>query len=161
MRALILGVAVSLVLAGYSEAYAVPYSRAAIPASLAGCKLQNKVDTHTSGRFIWKPEAAHFHGRAAVITPRYYAPVPPIVELITYAKPRILIERASMKSTGQCSDNPECFGTASFLTRWGGASYKRGYGSIIVRARARPEDPTKECRYYIIKNPAKRTELQG
>jgi hypothetical protein len=130
--------------------------------SLKGCKLVSKIDHVMSGRFIWKPSAAHFSNRVAIVTPRYYYPIPPVVQLLQNKKGYPLIETADIKSTGQCAGNPECFFAASYLTHADAGTYNKKYHTVIVKVRPDSDDTSgKECRYYIIKNPTQRTEYIG
>jgi hypothetical protein len=127
--------------------------------SLAGCVAGIPLSPNVplNGGFLWKPVAAHFT-RAVVITPHFYYPTIPGVELISNDHKRSHIAFGTVKSTGACDGNPECFGAASFLFPSTGSTYQRNYRSgVIVKVSGR----AKGCRYYTIKAPASRASFRG
>ena len=129
--------------------------------SLNGCYYVNKPNTTASGRFIWKPVAAHFF-QAAIVAPRYYFPVPPIVELLDINNR--LIERARLKSDGRCWGVPECLFAATYLTANYGSWYQRRYrkGIKVKISGARGcRSGHCTCTYYFIRRPGMRAEFYG
>lgn len=128
-----------------------------------GCQLQKRPDDRTDGRFIFKPVGNHFPGNAVIVVPRCYydgsdVGSPVKVELYT-EDGATRIERARLKTTGNCAYHPECFFASSYLTRRNGKYYKRRFGSI--RIRITPTAKASElrcnyCSYYEVKKPSQR-----
>ena len=135
--------------------------------AFASCQLQNRANDSIDGRFIFKQRGNHFPGNGVVVVPRCYfngssVGSPVRVELYT-GDGTVKIERASLKSTGNCAGNSECFFASSFLTRKNGAFYKRRYGSI--RVRIAPLSGARNlrcniCSYYQINDPSKRAAFR-
>jgi hypothetical protein len=125
---------------------------------VAGCVLITKKDSHTSGRFIWKPTGAHFPGQGVIVAPRYYYLNSITVTLLDSTGTKF--ETARLKSTGVCSNN-ECLHAATFLTPHNGGWYKRHKGSIYVRIAPSSAASHLSCRSYFIEKPAGRAEFQG
>lgn len=127
--------------------------------SLNGCYYVNKPNRTNSGRFIWKPVAAHF-SQAAIVAPRYYFPLPPVVQLLDMENG--LIERARMKSDGRCWGEPECLFAATYLAGRPGSFYQRRYKQgIKVRISGAGGCSNCTCTYYLLRKPGQRAEFYG
>lgn len=126
------------------------------PSPMEGCVLMSKVDTKTSGRFIWKPRAEHFF-QALVVAPRHFYPSTPRVQIWNASGP--FVERMRLKSDGRCSGHPECLFASTFLARKMGRYYERRYGSINVRIKD-PSHPELGCYYYHVRFPGRRAEFR-
>lgn len=122
-----------------------------------GCALETR-RSNKSGRFIWKPLAAHFL-QSVIIASRRYFPLPPTVKLYTFEGR--LIETAKLKSTGLCAGYPECLFAATYLTKHEGSWYGRRYGGILVRFIPQRTSATVFCKYYQIPSPRKRYDMLG
>jgi len=121
------------------------------------CRKMTEKDSIYRGNFLWKPVGAHFT-RAVIVAPRYYFPERLDVELWANGKKIRKLEEADLKSTGDCNGNPECLFAATFLTNWDGNSYRRAYRKgIIVKIDPDMPGSRKECRYYMIPRPDRRT----
>lgn len=140
-------VACVVVLANSSAAFAGPFD---------GCDLVSNKDKRTSGRFIWNPKASHFN-QAVIVTERAFFPYAPKVEAFTFEG--VKIERASLKSTGQCAGWHECLFAATYLMRHLGSRYKNRYEQIIVKVTpSRVTSKAPRCRLYQITRPHRRNE---
>ncbi len=135
--------------------------------AFASCQLQDRANDTIDGRFIFKKSGNHFPGNGVVVVPRCYyngsrGGSPVRVELYT-GDGSVKLERASLKSTGNCAGNSECFFASSFLTRRNGAFYKRRYGSIRVRIAPLAGVTNLRCNYcsyYQINDPSKRAAFR-
>ena len=146
----------------------------ALPAIVAAdeifesCELQSRVDDNSEGRFIFKVVGNHFANNAVIVAPRCYyngsSVGSPVNVTLHTADGLQKIERARLKTTGNCAGNPECFYATSYLTRKNGKFYKRQYGSIIVKITPQ-KDVTglrcNYCSYYVIGNPGKRAAFRA
>ena len=129
--------------------------------SLNNCYYVNKPNRTTSGRFIWKPVAAHFN-QVGIVAPRYYFPVPPVVELLDFDNR--LIERARLKTDGRCWGVPECLFAATYLAGRYGSWYQRRYKKGIkvkISGASGCQSGHCACTYYFIRKPGMRAEFYG
>lgn len=126
----------------------------AAPVDLSNCTEITQTTRTQSGRFIYKPLASHFN-QGVVVTPRYYYPEPPIVEILDDATDN-LIGRAKLKSDGRCAGWPECLFAAAYLTPRNGSFYRRHYSAIKIKVS--PRTGTKACTYYRVPRPDQRAE---
>lgn len=136
--------------------------------ALQGCtQITQKVGVKQSGRFGWKPLAAHFNA-VVVVGPRLYN-LPPD----PHGPPRADLFRASdgqriltnptyglyRKSHSICNGVGEDLCATTWLTpiRYNGARIEQKYGAVIVRIRA-AQGSSRGCRYYYVAEPSKRVQ---
>lgn len=145
----------------------VSSSQALAQEEFPNCELQDTVDDQSEGRFIFKQTGAHFSSNSVIVVPRCYydgsSGGSPVNIFLYNSDGTIKLERARLKSTGNCAGHPECLFASTYLTRKNGKFYKRRYGSILVRISPRKGVTGLRCNYcsyYRIQNPAKRIAIR-
>lgn len=126
------------------------------PNPMGGCEFRDRVDTKTSGRFIFKPRAEHFN-RALVVAPRHFFPSLPRVQMWDLGGK--FIERMRVKSTGRCAGHPECLFASTHLAKHRGRYYENRFAHILIKV-FNPRHSELGCYYYFIRNPGRRAEFR-
>ena len=133
-----------------------------------GCtEITRKVGIKQSGRFGWKPKAAHFNA-AVIVGARRFVNDPagvPIVTLYKASNGQRMLSSSNglrLKSKGRCNGVGEdlCADTWKTPNRWPGSRVAERYGAIIVRFKGR-SGSTRGCRYYYVANPAERVQYEN
>jgi hypothetical protein len=139
--------------------------------ALEGCtQITKKVGVKVSGRFGWKPLAAHFNA-AVVVGPRLYnlppdRNGPPRADIFSAADGRRILTNPTYglyrKSYSICNGVGEDLCATTWLTPIGypGARIESKYGAIIVRIRA-AKGSNRGCRYYYVAEPSKRVQYEN
>jgi len=133
-----------------------------------GCtEITREVGIKQSGRFGWKPKAAHFNA-AVIVGARRFVNDPAGVPIVTLYKAsngqRILTggNGLRLKSRSVCNGVGEDICADTWITpiRWPGSRIAERYGAIIVRFKGRAGS-TRGCRYYYVANPAERVQYEN
>ena len=116
-----------------------------------GCALESSTDGRYE--FVWKPSGAH-RSAAVLVLPSRYVLQTTSVQLYTPAPKRKLLETLVLKSSGVCVPGLECLKRPTFAALFGGASYQRKYGAIVIRVLTK----SNHCFLYNIRRPDLRSD---
>lgn len=131
--------------------------------ALKSCtQITKQVGVKTSGRFGWKPLAAHFNA-AVIVGPRLYN-LPPD----KYGSPRATVISATtgktlfvprLKSHSLCNGVAEDLCADTWVTPNGfpGRTIEKRFGSVIVVLRPAARS-TRGCRFYLVPHPGSRVQ---
>jgi hypothetical protein len=125
-------------------------------------QITKQVGVKTSGRFGWKPTAAHFNS-VVIVGPRLYNLPPdkfgsPTAKVISATTGKTLFT-ARLKSHSVCNGAGEDLCADTWITPIGfnGRKIENKYGPVVVALRP-PVRSTRGCRFYFVPHPSKRVQ---